>query len=325
MSLLAYQSHASPFSHKDILQKIKVFAVAQGWTLDWEELNVEWTSQGGGVYAFDPGNHDYLQLSSAGYGNQNIRIRIKAEGTGVDPQHEYIKAPTIDPTNFAIDYNSSVDPISQNNVSHWGVSQITQSPAATPYLYLFGNDKIIFIASQMTTTYVIFLMFGSVELFDQTRSDCFGTWAGYYGNGTHKWYEMAVYSPFFGIPGYLMSGTWSNYTTMWGEGQIANGQRCRCSPYLAAGHSDVTYNYWGGNDTMFYKNDWTGKRVTVKPTVFLKKRADDVWEPVGMFPFHYINFQGLVIGQELPYGTEVYKIFPNVRNERKFGCALRIT
>lgn len=327
MSLLSYQYHASPSSHKDVLQKIKVFAVAQGWTLTWEQNNKYWGDTGGGVYGWlaGPDNEDNLQLTSSGYGSQSIIVRFRASANGVDPQAEWIYVNVIDPNYPSVDTSISNNPVRHHSMGDSFVDKLSQSPASIPAMYLFGNDKFILAIMQMTTTYWVAISFGSIELFDQTRTDGYGSWTSHWTySNVYQWYQLLTYSGYFHYPGYRTSALSPNYGTMWMEGQEGDGGRVVIDPYLNAAYLDGLVDVWTSYKYAAATNAWTGKRVLLKPTVFYKRRADDLWEPLGTLPFYFCSFYGLTIGEELDYGAETYKIFPNLRNDRDKGMAMRI-
>lgn len=318
MGLLNYEIHSNPAGHKDILSKFKTFAQAQGWTIDQYLTSQEW-KYNAGTYEWMAGNEDFLQIRSAGYGNQNMVYRFRAFGEGSDPQAEKLYVKGIDPNHTAIE-SISTHPVDQNayNTAVY-VSYLSLSPGTTPTLWLFGNDKILIMINKTTTEFIQGFVVGSPELFDPAEDEGFFVATSTNGNNyNYKWYDYASQSSYYNSPFY----GYPNQTLAWYDG---------------AGRSSTDWKY----NAEFYYNDnpggsfnkltravgannFTGKRTLIKPTVFVKRQSDGVWFPLGTLPVYLIEFAGLTIGETLTYGTEQYLAFPNSITTRKYGFAVRI-
>ena len=320
MSLLNYTKHVAPTSHKDILSKIRTFAVAQGWASDDYQTSVQW-GWDGAKYDWITGTEDFLQLSSNGYGSQDMIVRFRWLATGVDPQAEVCYLGGIDPGAGTPDDTESQHPVDQDKWNSNRFYDMSLSPGAITALWLFGNDKFIIAIMQMTETLVMMLYFGTVELFDSSEDEAYMVAMSHFSNPTfYDWHEAEDYDVYFQPPWWQQRH--STYYIWYYDGGGSGDFR-----YSAHFHSQSGEEKTGRFNRLDYAvaaNNFTGKRTLIKPTVFLKRDSDGLWFPVGTFPFYAIEYAGLTIGQQLDYGSEEYLCFPNIFHSRKYGTAFRI-
>ena len=107
MALLNFQFQDALTGIHDYLEKLKDFAQAQGWTVDNFIQNTQWAFDTVD-YQFISGTESFLQLSSNGYGSQNLVFRFRAENTGAVGDHEWLQMGAHKATTF--DHSNSTHP-----------------------------------------------------------------------------------------------------------------------------------------------------------------------------------------------------------------------
>lgn len=328
MSLLNYQVHYNPTSHKDVLSKFRAFALAQGWTIDKYETSKDWLWDGA-KYDWLAGNTDFLQIYSNGYGSQDLIFRFHFEGTGVDGQSEGSYITGINPNERTPDDQISTKPYLQDEyMGSRNVNTNTLPPGAHVALWLFGNDKHLIAVDQVSASIVIMWFVGTFELFNPgmaTVAFCRATFIYTSGATVWKWYQAESYPNQYVSPWdtYSSSASYSYYHQYWWDGAWQNGERIK--PNISFNGSDaVQLHVFNSLSRAVRANTFTGKRVLIKPTYFGKRVSDDVWMPIGTLPFYRIESSGLQIGESVTYGSEEYLVFPNTFPSRKYGQAFRI-
>lgn len=318
MSLLNHQIHYNVSSHKDVLAKIRNFALARGWTSDHYETGVQWANTGGGYYDWIAGNEDFLQLWSDAHGSQNMVFRFRATGSGADPQEEILHLTGIEPARRALDHASSYHPVDRYSYTHSYSRRLSLSPGQMPCLWLFGDDQFIFAIIQMTAGLVQGLFFGTVELFDTSDVLYLSLLSQSPSTTLRKWYEAESWLTAFRMPFYFWQDTYNIYwcnTGVGGSGTLRYNLRFT---------HEQAQGYFNKLDQAVAANNFSGKRTLIKPTVFMQRASDSLWYPVGTFPIYWIVYEGLQIGQTLTYGTEQYLCFPSIYSSAKYGIAARV-
>ena len=326
MSLLNYQVHYNPTSHKDVLSKIRNFAVAQGWTSDTYETSKDWLHDGS-KYDWLAGTSDFLQLYSNGYGTHDLIFRFHWEGTGVDAQAETCYLTGIPPGSRTPDDQIATKPYLQDMYTGIYGYDDTFPSGAHVALWIFGNDKFIIVVDQVSSDTLLQYYFGTIEMFDQEASTFgFTRMTQWTGGSLVPWYNMKTQESYFISPWDGGWGTTSGggYTHAWWDGDEASGDRTRHNCRFTYTNL-VNHFAFNSLSRIVRANTFTGKRVLVKPTVFGQRRSDDIWMPIGTFPFYRIECSGLQIGEMVTYGTEEYLTFPNSFAGKKYGTAYRIT
>jgi len=326
MSLVNYVKYSNPTSHKDVLSKLRTFALDRGWTVDYYETSKQWAyDSGSSQYDFLSGqtyDHDNLQIYTNGYGNQDVVVRFRADDDSGDPQEEQLWVRGIDPSYRNVDHSNSDDPISQNFFTGTYFQPLSLSPGTMPAVWFFGNDKFICGVVQVASNFIQTFFCGVIELFDQSTND--GIWevsTCYYSASSNAWYNLIGSTNMNFACFWSPDGDSSYYYKFWFEGDKTAG---RIDSNCGFGADD---GYLGEFNKLSYcvrQNAWTGKRVLIKPTLFGQRRSDNVWYPIGTYPFYCIEFAGLQIGQELTYGSERYIVFPTAFPDRQYGFAFRI-
>ena len=320
MSLLNYAYHAAPTSHKDVLSKFRTFALDQGWTIDAYEVSKDWL--GPSPYSWKAGTSDFLQISSNGYGTQDIIARFHFQGTGADALAEKCYFTGIKP-GYGTPVNTlATIPAKQDSYTYYNEGSIGMPSGAHIGCWFFGNDKILMAVDQVTTTFAIFWWCGSIEMFDPAQ-DCFVNFTSLKNSSYYKYYnavaEQAQWnSPWFEVPAissglgpYWWNGAGKNYTEIKLSSGFTDADGLSIS---AGGFTKLGY--------VVQANAFSGKRVLIKPTVFGLKNS--LWYPIGTLPLYNMVYSGLTFGEQIDYGGETYICFPNCFQTRKYGTAFRI-
>jgi hypothetical protein len=327
MSLLNYQVHYNPTSHKDVLSKIRTFALARGWTSDKYVTSKDWLwDSGNSKYDWLAGTTDFLQLYSNGYGTHELTFRFHWQGDGSDAQAEWGYLTGIKVGSRTPNDQSSIKPYIQDTYcGAYGYSDSFPSGAHVA-LWLFGNSKFIMVVDQVSSDTVLQFYFGTAELFQQAMSTFgFTRMAQWVVTPHHHWYTMKDYQTNFISP---WDGGWNinpggGYRQFWWDGDECSADRVRMN-FKFTSADGLTAQAFNSLGRAVRANTFTGKRVLIKPTIFGKRRSDDVWMPIGTFPFYRIECSGLQIGEKVTYGTEEYLVFPNTFAGKKYGTAYRI-
>ena len=326
--LVNYAEHANPTSHKDVFQKIKAFAVAQGWNLQDEQISKEWLwDSGNSKYDFLTGVEDYIYLSSTGrHAAQDIHMRFRLQSTGIDPSEERVLMAAINPTDYTIDDQDSTHPVYQNYYGGTTISRLSLSPGTTTKLWVLGNSWFIFAVLQMATEFAPMWGFGTIDLYDPAEDEMiWGPSSNFYTGGVwNEWYDYATQQAWIGACPFNFEGTSGGsypYFPWWWRGAGRGTQYIRHSTHWNWQES------FSGNfnrmDRFMVYNNFTGKRTLTKPTIYAL-HTDGLWRAMGSYPFYMMYSNGLSFGQNLDFGGETYKCFPGVYSTNDYGIAFRI-
>lgn len=318
--LLDYVVHLNPTSHKDVLSKIRTFALGKGWTSVEYQTAKAWTNLGAGVYGWTAGNNDFLQLNSIGYGSQDMTYRFYAEGTALDPLQEWLDCVLTNPNNKVYG-TSSTNPWLQNIINASTFRSISLSPGTMTALWIFGNQQFIIAVIQVSTTVFQMLYFGTIELFNTAETE-FNIIAINQFNASYKWHQAETHPNYWYL---LLGGIQIIYDNFWMDAAL----RSMATYYSQNVMLDKLVIMSGGSynklTPVINRNAYSDKRILIKPTVFYLRPSNSIRYPVGNYPFYFINFQGLTAGQVLIYGSEEYIAFPAAfPTSDKFGIAFRI-
>lgn len=317
MSLLNYTYHASPTSHKDVLSKLRTFAVAQGWSSDEYLTNKGWSN------GWIAGTADFLQLSTNGYGTQDAIVRFYFEGAGVDALCEPCRFRGTLPGKGTYNPTSATNAVDQDTYYSYGLFNMPQLPSGNHVgVWFFGNDKFIMCIDRVSTTTCVSWMFGIPELFDTTDVFYGIQTSAINGVSNPKYYNINTQPTYWNAPWNEIFAASSTIPYYYDGAGLTIG-KVKLSSSIS--YSD-TQGASAGFTTLFpmlQKNVYSGKRVLIKPTIFGKLQSD-LWKPVGTLPLYHLNYDGLTFGEQIVYGAETYICFPNCIQSRKYGVAFRI-
>ncbi len=298
----------------DMLDELRQFAIALGWTVDYWEADAEWDTSS--PFGWISGTDVNLQLYSPGYGNQNMVYRFRTADriagekvvtvSGIDPGERTHSLITTNPNDQ--DYFNTTS-------ANYNQYRSFSAPDTTfESLHMFGTDKFINIILKVTSASVISFCFGTPDLFD--------SWQGYsnglnfvlpacYNNGSSQgiWSKMLDYpSLWYGGWG-LQSGSvrvgWYEdasqlYTSMWAANYRPEANE-------DSGAEAGSFNKMNG---VLNYNAYTDKRVAFQGTYFIIDPIESVWYPLGLTPCAFVNGQNLEIGDTVFFGTDEYRCFP---------------
>jgi hypothetical protein len=326
MSLVNYVIHNTPSSHHDVLGKFKTFAVSTcGWTQDtYHNNNNSWGHLGGGVYGWlGTGSESFLQISSSGYGNQSMIYRFRCEASGVDPQHEMFWCSGVKPGQGTPDSTKTYHPNEWNHLQSYTADRYAEmsiSPGAMNKCWFFGTSKWLMGVVTVDSTLPIMWMCGSPELFKTAEKGLYVGASASNQFSEQVWYEAWDNQSSWEYPWeYNGAGQAVGTESGWNATEALATKKWELNTV-----ANSSTGYFNGLYYAIRENSWTGKRTLIKPLVFLQRESDDAWYPVGTFPFYFVVFTGLTIGEQISYAAEDYLVFPDIFSTRSNGIALRI-
>jgi len=317
MSLMNYQLYTT-VTHHDVISHVKTFALAQGWTIAEYQADKIWEDQGGGTYGWSPGSEYFLAMQSAGYGSQTLHFRLRSQAESTDANHEWIDFGCNKSGETSINTADLTHPVFQNNLKLSTSQAASFKPTNITKLWIFGDIKHIIVIAQFDANFVQMLTFGTTELFDTSEAE--GAWCGHPSDNTNpaqsKWYEYDNYPtvylcPYDGAESVLYDGVLKE-STAYANNCYTNKENEALGEYTRLSRAVRNNNY-------------SGRRMLVKPTVWLQRDIDSVFFPIGQLPIYRVFHPGLTIGEEIQFGTEKYLCFPPMRLDvRQIGVAVRI-
>lgn len=324
--LLNEQIHYSVTGSKDMLNKLRQFAIAQGWTADYYQANSEWDTSL--PYGWISGNTDNLQLFSSGYGNQNMIYRFRAynrisgqdlfDFRSIEPANRTHSSITTHPLNqnaWNAGFPAYYAPIGTNDFERIRRFSL---PDGTFDLYLYGNEKVIFVIAKVSTATLITFTFGTFDLFRDWQSTTelnYLMWPQlYYGDHISTWDNMLDnkddWKDLYGaISDYVYNSNYYQCIYWEAAGRTANHLCSNYSPYANTQINAVPGYFNKALNSLVY-NSFTNKRVAFNSTFFIKNDTTDAWYPLGISPMAYVNGLNLEIGDQIDFGSETYRCFP---------------
>jgi len=303
MTVLNYAIHENLATHHVVLEKLKDFVQAQGWTVhDWL-TSVQWAWTGS-QYDFIAGSESFLRIQSNGYGSQTLHYRFRGKQTGSDPNHEEINCGSQNAANTALDHTSNLHPVDRNK---WNLfTSHSFKPTNIPKFWLFGNSKFVLLVAKMDNIWCETICFGSPELID--TSDDESMYLSYEAAGSLRWYNYnAQDCLYFEDRVFYFDG------------------RVETNAYFHQSGIAAPYGFAYKNVTLL--NEYSQARPVYKPIVYVKPDVDGLWRVWGWLPLYRVWAEGLQFGEILQYGTKQFMCFPsNKLNDasRYYGIAVRI-
>lgn len=314
--VLSYEIHENLASCRDFFQKLKLFAVACGWTLKREELLKQWASIGGGQYGFITGIQDYMELFSVGHGSQYLNFRIYlGNESATDAQNFWVRGHRYD----TYKTNSSTHPVDTNATEDaWnrgsdnsGYHSIKK--ANIPAVWLFGNDKFICWVMQCSVDYFVSGYFGSPNLFSSSEN-YLATASRSSATSSNTWIGLNLDSVF---DSGLIAGTLVNNITTTGLNHIRHG-------FSINDGNTISNDSFYPMSHLVKKNAVSSIRP-IAPHIFYAKNPDLTrWYCPGNLWIGRIVFAGFTPGQKVEYGSEQYLVFPVKKLSDYYGNAFRV-
>jgi len=322
------------------LEELKDFAIAQGWSAESYQTNVQWGDTGGGVYGWVAGTGDFLQLYSTGYNaTQKLRYRFyAAPGTS----ETTITWQMIDPAYSAV--SSAISNLPYSTTAHHCVCEFAQSQVISlpdssfPGCWFIGNDR--FIAWEAEVASGTALVSGAIGTFDlmleyqNIAGELACRWPGFYRSTGIKWNQYGSTPQSFLAPGAYLGHTGNvDLVTYWrSAGRSGDGADTAVLAYAAtcvpAGDTPASWTSGSfGRDSYIVQyslNSYSNKRVLVKPKIMLRD-ADGKWMPAGTMPLYNTSVAGLAMGEQITYGGRTFICFPNGIGTYTYGHCYDIT
>jgi hypothetical protein len=313
---MAYQTGTAT-SPNDLLDKLRIFAIAQGWTADrWvtagsgRELNLHKDSAYFGLRSYE--NETVTINGNAALGRYGIAINgadSYSGGLAWDRQTGYPKSPATSATD-----------------QRHGYMPLVTSFGPFPAYHLFAPDsKTIYLELEVTTGTYQRLGFGSLDLFNAAAA---GGGRFFYATGGNSAVTNSV-----GTSTWLGSGyesAWSmeeapfRSASSGNQGGTGSGSYLRCAidafdnwaQAASQDASSLTGRSCGGGGTHDRLlrdqslNPLNGVGITFPHVVWLC-RNDQYAHPVGIVPgMRYMDMTNYLPGDEFTLGSDTWKVFP---------------
>lgn len=311
----------------DALDKLRQFAIAQGWTADYWQPSSVWNTSS--PYGWKAGTETHLQLYSPGYGNQAMVYRFRALPSTSDLADCTLYPRITKSEDRHHDPNISTSPISQDTYGcPTNYTDLLSTPVSTfDALYLYGNIKHISMILKVTSGSVIHITLGTAELFKSWEHYENGLallfspsnhYTGY--TDRYKWYNIDAWPTYWYCPfsSFSYRSTFENADGDQGLGTLSRNYK----PTATSTPQGAT----GGFNNMIEMlcfNTFTDKRLAFQSTLLIQDPVSGTYWPMGKSPFAWINGTNLTFGQEVSFGTEKYKCYPSVNIGYQIWIAFR--
>jgi hypothetical protein len=306
MTVLNVELQSNLVDEKDWLEKLKDFCQAQGWTIDAYEQDKNWQSGTGFVNGNGSGD-DYLFVSSNGFGNQNLVYRMKTDRSNT-ANSNFIEIGAFTTTVFSTTTNTN--PVLQNDKFNLRTLAIGLPSSTILRAWFCGNDKFIYVPTQIESDYVEHFSFGSVELFDPSETE--GNFVGHTRTSSlqHWFLKNSAFPPFDSIDRSILYN---------GVGETDAGTNYR----LTANNTTNSGRFFGYGH-LIVQNAFSQIRPLQKQLYYVQDDSDGLWFPLGQTWIYRINTTDLNIGEKLFYGSEEYIVFPFRTPLQVMGVAVRV-
>ncbi len=318
MTVLSYVQHNDVSDWRDMMQKFQAFASGQGWTIVTNLQSVEWVHQGGGIYAFDPGAEDYIVMTSTGFGSQSLQFRIRVSPNSGDVNDGIVsigghKGATGHDTSNATHPNLQTG----GGNTLWTFRDQFSFPRATfPSLWIFGNDKFLFMVAQTDTDYVKTICFGSPELIDttETEGDLF-LWQSSSYPTSARWYNKQMQNPF----------DLATTGVIYYDGDRKNSNLAGVNYTISTLEVVTNRLFTAGYGRLVQRNAYSRVKPLYKQQFFVRHNIDSRWRQLGSSWIYRMDVTDLLIGEQFKLGpTDTYIGFPQGLNTWVKGFAVRI-
>ena len=285
-----------------VLNQLKTFALARGWTLDGDSDGV-------------------FQLRSSGFGNQAMIFRFKGQYTLTYAYHGLVEVIGVSPLTPA--FSTSMTTGAFTSTGDYATISIRGTGAHKAWIV--GNSNVLMLIQQNNEYSCTSLVVGSFDLFDTSRNDGFfaihARWASY----PYKWDTLTAgeYQVFV-IPGVNLHVTSMYHTWLYGERR--SGSAIKSNLIVSYGSSvEGVFDSLADALTNGSAMPYSGNRVIFQPTIYGYDSSASLWRPIGKLPWHYLKFDGLKPGETLDFGGDTYMAFPSMYIPHPFGWAVRVS
>lgn len=355
MTILNYSVLNSPSGPQAIMNLIRTFAVAQGWVQDEWRPDESWDATTPFGWISNTGNADWLQLTSTGYGSQNLIVALDRQYSGIQmSMRTQTSYSTIDTrpvlqnplmrTIYGGDWRFQSNPTEYDCDWGWQLDEGSMDKA-----WVFGNEKFILCVVSIDGLYYTHMFFGSLEIWEDnpTQGEFYGYQAiaeayNYRYRTAWTWHSGATYfapafSPrrqYFGATGSTLyhytthiyydnreitSSTIGSTVAYYMKQTIRKGYMI--PQYYNPFQGDANRGY--GQDVLTY-NGYSGRRPLLKDVHFYVRQSDSVICPLGTSWVYFFDNTGVEPGSTLTYGTKQFIVFPIKTYADSCGFAVRI-
>jgi hypothetical protein len=178
-------------------------------------------------------------------------------------------------------------------------------------------------------TSVITFPVGTIQLFSEwwnyTDGLFFVWYAGTLGAASqYKWYNMADNPANWYPPATRELSSSSGYH-VWFDGAARDSTyyRSNFAPTSSQDPDEATQGAFNKMQYMISYNTYTNKRVAMSSTIFVADPSTSIWYPCGTLPFAWTNGRELSIGEQITFGSDVYRVFPGVFSPYRIWQAYR--
>lgn len=341
MTVLNYAHHTSVAGGYDTVDKVRTFAVAQGWVQNEWITGYSWNmSSPYGFTVVDPYGC-FLELSSPGYGSQNLEVRVQHQKASGCSTH-YLFCNMTNGSAYAI---NSTCPWAQNGLTAVNVASyytdnhgMNIGNATYDDLWIFGDDKFIMAVCSMDGVFCQQFLFGSMHMFktNPTEGACRGfhmMTRDYPDDDCPEWQywesaNVGYPAHWPGFNGLYADNRYPAFDIYWDGGSTIvphNAWSMSVNLWLRDDFSDtaeVPAYLSGVGDSMsgalvimnvgncLKTNAYSNKRPMLRMVHFGKRSSDSLWIPICKTPYYFLNTAGLSIGEVLTYGSEEFMCFP---------------
>lgn len=288
---MAYQQ-TNATSVDDLIDKIAVFAGANGWTINRNEI-----AGGGRRATLKTAGTDYVHVWSTGNGNVFLRS--------------------------SVNYDSAAAGSAQTNQA---VSQAAANVGTGPFsnVFLFANNGCVYCVVEIASGIFRHLCFGLLSKFGAYTGGTFFEATNWHTGGPSNWasiWDLQHHHRLF--------DSWSDQNSNRGGVRCdVDGNVNYFAPFstrTAYGTPVANGAVGSGDDPdrpadrfqfAFYDrsvNSWSGV-TPLQPVKIRVERPNGYWSEIGEVPaVRLVNMSRIQVGDELPVGADTWKVFPMCR------------
>ena len=329
-SILAMENHKDVADDQELLDLLRQFLLAQGWTIVRHEENSAW----GNVppWGFVSGDQNFLEVYSNGYGNQDLHFRFLSHGSLA---YGRTFEGNLGFGDTSLNTSNSFHPVYyfKNPVdSVWHLRPFSNNPnydaidcfisnEIMPNVWFFGyQQKYCCVVIQLDDQKVHYFHFGTHKMEDETQD--FGAFCC--GREITDWRTQVVDTSF----DQEYWRTFSEYINKNGRsGASGNLQNTCMNEGGGQAHAEIlqSYNFNCFPSVFSVKNLDFGLRPIVSSYQYARDPRDGLWFYYGKTFYYRLSVVDYRIGEIFYIGNEKYISFPNFQVDlSRVGVCFRI-
>jgi len=326
--IMAYSKSTNVSGADGILTKIKTFALAQGWTIEYDESDVSWLYNddvpGSEFYewaapdAGDPLFDRVIGYKSTGYGSQDLCFRFYVQD--YDGSSDRIHMNGIIPGSTNIDDQLATPPHGQNRFNYSSYGYMSMPNSTFPELLLVGNKKRICVHARVNSLITLFFWFGTPEMFhpEYVGETELSFMQHSQTTSSYEWYEVvsSAESTTYYPPYYI----WDRAYYMDGS----SNQTDNLLPFQRYTANQQLFADWCDRGSLLVANAYSGFRTIVPSPLFRKHPVSDEYRNIGWVPSYLLYYQGLNWGDIVTRGTDQWIVVPHFFSTDWLGHGYKI-